>query len=307
MSRGTSSRKRRRRKFFSGLIIVFLSVIIFTQIKGKLFATVGDSTGDYALVDENSLAKKDKSNPEDAIETIDEKGNGDSNFEDRDGEIKRAIEEKKQVLIDTVYVNNEGQRIVTNPDDILVLVNKERILESDYKPNDLVIPDVPFTFEGNDQKRYLRKVAAEALEELFKEGEKEGVVLHAASGYRSYERQEFLFNYRAERNGVEETNKLTARPGQSEHQTGLAMDVTSESVNFSLNEKFEQTVEGIWLRENAHRFGFILRFLKEKTDITGYSYEPWHIRYIGEDVAADIYGKSITLEEYFGFEYGMEY
>ena len=93
---------------------------------------------------------------------------------------------------------------------------------------------------------------------------------------------------------------MVAYPGQSEHQTGLAMDVSCQSVGFTLEEDFGQTTEGIWLSENAHKFGFIIRYGKDTTNITGYSYEPWHIRYVGKDAAKEIYDLNITLEEYLG-------
>lgn len=319
MSRSSRSRKKRKSKFYSGLIIIFLTVIILTQTKDKLFAVVGtvlnnssSSYGDYVSADGDVSGRSSKSN---AGQDIEGNNSGHNNVDDnivevigeKDEDIDRKMEEKKKLLVDTVYINDEGQKVVKNPDDILVLVNKERNLTSDYKPSDLAIPNVKFSFEGEDQKKYLRKEAATALEELFKEGKKEDIILYAVSGYRSYGRQQVLFNNRVERDGVEEANKLVARPGQSEHQTGLAMDVSSKSILLSLDEDFGQTVEGIWLKENAHKFGFIIRYLEEKTDITGYSYEPWHVRYVGEDAAREIYENNITLEEYLGFEYGMEY
>ncbi|NLX62235.1 MAG: M15 family metallopeptidase [Tissierellia bacterium] len=213
---------------------------------------------------------------------------------------KPEEEDKEDLLTGTSFVDDEGKVIVKNTDDILVLVNKNRNLPSDYVPEDLVVPNVRFPFEEFHEKKQMRKEAAKALEELFKAAEEEGIYLFAISGYRSYERQKYLFDIRAERDGFEEANKLTAYPGQSEHQTGLAMDVSCQSLGFDLNEKFGQTVEGIWLKENAHRFGFIIRYEKDKVDITGYSYEPWHIRYVGKDAAKEIYEKNITLEEYLG-------
>lgn len=184
----------------------------------------------------------------------------------------------------------------------LVLVNKNRNIPSDYVPDDLVVPNVRFPFDEFDEKKQMRKEAAEALEQLFNAAEEEGIYLFAISGYRSYARQKYLFDIRAERDGFEEANKLTAYPGQSEHQTGLAMDVSCQSVGFQLTEKFGQVTEGIWLKENAHKFGFIIRYEKDKVDITGYSYEPWYIRYVGKEVAEEIYSKNITLEEYLGDE-----
>ncbi len=165
-----------------------------------------------------------------------------------------------------------------------------------------MVPNVRFPFEEFNEKKQMRKEAAKALEDLFNAAEEESIYLFAISGYRSYARQKYLFDIRAERDGFEEANKLTAYPGQSEHQTGLAMDVSCQSVGFDLTEKFGQTVEGRWLKDNAHKYGFIIRYEKDTIDITGYSYEPWHIRYVGKDAAEEIYSRNITLEEYLGDE-----
>jgi len=204
------------------------------------------------------------------------------------------------MLAGTTYIA-EGKVYVKNTNDILVLINKKRNLPSNYKPSDLVIPNVKFSFSGNDQKKYMRKEAAKALEELFAAAEKDGIYLYAVSGYRSYSRQKSLFDYRAARDGFEKANKLTAYPGQSEHQTGLAMDVSCQSLGFDLREQFAQTPEGIWLKDNAHKFGFIIRYFKGAEGITGYSYEPWHIRYVGKSAASEIHQRGITLEQYLGF------
>ncbi len=219
---------------------------------------------------------------------------------DSPSEENEAEEETMDYLVDTSYEDEEGRLIVKNTDDILVLVNKRRNLPADYKPEDLVIPNVRFSFKEKLEKRYLRQEAAEALEEMFDSADKEGIFLFAVSGYRSYNTQKILFDNKVSKVGFEEANLLVAYPGQSEHQTGLAMDVSCQSVGFTLEEDFGQAVEGIWLKDNAHRFGFIIRYEKDTTDITGYSYEPWHIRYVGKDVAKEIYEKNITLEEFLG-------
>lgn len=209
---------------------------------------------------------------------------------------------EEDLLEGTSYSDEEGKEIVKNTDDILVLVNKNRNLPSDYRPEDLVIPNVRFPFEEDLEKKYMREEAARALEKLFYQAEEEGIYLFAISGYRSYDRQKYLFDIRAEKDGFEAANKLTAYPGQSEHQTGLAMDVSCESMGFDLDEEFGQAIEGKWIKENAHKFGFIIRYPKESVDITGYSYEPWHIRYVGKETAKEIFEKNITLEEYLGDE-----
>lgn len=186
----------------------------------------------------------------------------------------------------------------TDPNSILVLVNKERPLPAGYEPTDLVEPDVPFSFAEKHEKRLMRREAARALEELFAASQKEGLSLYAVSGYRSYERQKAIFAYNASRYGEEQANQFSARPGESEHQTGLAMDVSSPAVQFDLVEEFGQTPEGRWLAEHAAQFGFIIRYPEDKTHITRYQYEPWHLRYVGKEAAQEMAARNLTLEEY---------
>lgn len=193
-----------------------------------------------------------------------------------------------------------GVKEIVNADNILALVNKEFALPGTYIPDDLVRPDVPFSFGDQDiEKSYLRRDAAKALEKMFSVAKQEDINLFAVSGYRSYKRQESLFNNEIGKVGKDKALEAVANPGNSEHQTGLAMDISSESVQYLLTEEYGETKEGKWLKENAHRFGFILRYPKEKEDITGYQYEPWHFRYVGEKNAQIIYKNNWTLEEFF--------
>ncbi|GAB6098915.1 hypothetical protein JCM16358_07940 [Halanaerocella petrolearia] len=189
---------------------------------------------------------------------------------------------------------------VSNPSSDTVLVNKNNSLPSDYIPEDLVVPDVPFPFEEFHQKKLMKEDAARALEELFMAAEQEDLDLYAISGYRSYDRQESIFTAKAMRYGLQSANQFSAKPGESEHQTGLAMDVTSPKVGFHLTQSFGETEEGQWLKENAPKFGFVIRYPEGKEDITGYGYEPWHIRYIGGNLATEVAQNETTLEEYFG-------
>lgn len=209
---------------------------------------------------------------------------------------------EKDLLKGTTYINNEGKTIIKDPNDILVLVNKERYLPEDYIPSDLVIPDIKFSFEEDIPKKYLRKEAAKHLEDLFEDAKDDGINLFGVSGYRSYSRQESIFNNKVESSSLEEAKKLVANPGQSEHQTGLAIDVSSHEMNFLLEEKFEDTDEGQWIKENSHKYGFIIRYPKDKIHITKYSYEPWHIRFVGIDAATEMYNNDLTLEEFLNFK-----
>ncbi len=201
-------------------------------------------------------------------------------------------------LEETVMVTTEGIQIVTNPDHVLVLVNKERNLPPDYIPNDLVAAEVPFPFEGNDPRKLMQREAAEALQQLVAGALEDSLEIYGLSGYRSYDTQKQIFAYNVQRRGEEQANQFSARPGQSEHQTGLAMDVTSRRVDFGLTQAFGETAEGHWLEEHAHEFGFIIRYPRGKEQITGYQYEPWHLRYVGIEHANAIQASGLTLEEY---------
>jgi len=186
---------------------------------------------------------------------------------------------------------------VSIPDSLFVLTNKLNHLPEDYIPETLRVPNIRFSFSEYNEKKNQREAPALALEAMFVDAEAEFHYLFAVSGYRSYNRQNTIYNYKVETRGVEEADKVSARPGHSEHQTGLAMDITSEAVGFGLEYAFGDTTEGIWVLENAHNYGFIIRYPKDKVDITGYNYEPWHLRYIGKDVASFIYENKLTLEE----------
>ncbi|MCU9613613.1 M15 family metallopeptidase [Caldibacillus lycopersici] len=212
--------------------------------------------------------------------------------------------EDQGITLEKKYFNEveevNGQAVIKNVENLLVLVNKEIMLPSDYIPSDLVRPNVAFSFGDQDiEKSYMKQVAADALEAMFAQAKAEGVNLFAVSGYRSYARQDQVFQAEVAAKGEEKAMEAVAVPGQSEHQTGLAMDISGASVDYLLTESFEDTAEGKWLAENAHKFGFILRYPKGKESITGYKYEPWHFRYVGEEMATIIYEHDWTLEEFF--------
>lgn len=191
--------------------------------------------------------------------------------------------------------------MITNPADIDCIVNRKYNLSGDYTPSDLVTVSVSFAPGRTEDVQQMRQEASQALLKLFEAAHDAGYTLYGASGYRSYNVQKILFMKNMENAGsVEEANRLTALPGQSEHQLGLAMDIAIESMNFRLDESFGETPEGKWLAENCWKHGFIIRYPKEKTQITGYSYEPWHIRYVGTELAEYLGEKGLTLEEYYG-------
>lgn len=191
----------------------------------------------------------------------------------------------------------DGKQVIQNPLNVLALVNKMFALPESYNPTDLVKPNVSFSFgDQTIEKSLMRQEAAVALENMFAEAKTSGIELYAVSGYRSYERQRIIFDAEVKKSGEEKAMQVVAVPGNSEHQSGLAMDISAKSANLSLTESFGETNEGKWLAANAHKYGFILRYPKGKETITGYQYEPWHFRYVGVDAAQTIFEKILRLK-----------
>lgn len=176
----------------------------------------------------------------------------------------------------------------------LFLVNRDKTVSSDYEPEDLVKPNVRSTYTNIT----MRKEAAEALEKMFQAAKDEaGHTLIAVSGYRSFGQQRAIYQRKVENVGKKRAALLVAPPGASEHQLGLAMDLGIPE-NQKLNGAFGDSEAGKWVRENGHRFGFIIRYKEEWTEITGYADEPWHVRYVGKEHAQRIFELNIPLEYY---------
>ncbi|MDL4842728.1 M15 family metallopeptidase [Aquibacillus rhizosphaerae] len=288
-------------KFFSIFVILFIGTILIgcqqDERPGDELSQSNRSMKDKEQIEINEAEETNPDsdqNPEEGNENSKEEENQNKESENNSNQNDEAVNED---------ANNSGLTVVDNPNSIEVFVNKQRKLPDGWNPSNLVVPNVPFYFDEYLPKKQMKQVAANALEELFNAAESEGLNLVAASGYRSYDRQKVIYENNVATNGKEHADKFSAQPGTSEHQTGLAMDVTTAEVAFALEQTFKQTSEGSWLAENAHKFGFIIRYPEGKSDITGYSYEPWHIRYVGNEIAKEIYEKGITLEEYFGYGY----
>lgn len=191
-----------------------------------------------------------------------------------------------------------GNSIFQMFSDYSILVNKTNLLPRDYRPNDLRIADIPFAPQTAHFKKFLRKRAARAAKHLFDAGKSQNIFLYGVSGFRSYERQNELFRESLAKSGIEHTNKYLAPPGGSEHQSGLSLDVSIASLDYDLIPEFGQTKEGLWLCKYAPLYGFIIRYPKEKEDITMFAYEPWHIRYVTQPLAFYLSKTHLTLEEY---------
>ncbi len=178
------------------------------------------------------------------------------------------------------------------PEQLLTLVAKDVPLEPrNYAPDDLV--------DWRDGSYELREEVAAQLEELFAAADEAGHALRVISGYRSYQTQVATYDEWVRARGQAVAERISARPGHSEHQTGLAVDVDSTSGACYLNACFGDTPEGQWVAEHAHEHGFIVRYPDGASDVTGYAYEPWHLRYVGPQVAGLMHEREIaTLEEY---------
>ena len=178
---------------------------------------------------------------------------------------------------------------VEDPDSLTALVNQYHALPADYAPKVVYL-----TAAYTNQRDRLRPVACRAFMEMADAAAREGLRIYNASAYRSYTTQKWVYQRYVNQEGAQEADTYSARPGCSEHQTGLALDINTAS----LSDNFEETEEYAWLVENSWRYGFILRFPEGKEEITGYQFEPWHYRYVGPAAARVCYENGWTLEEY---------
>ncbi|MGX4598137.1 M15 family metallopeptidase [Faecalimicrobium sp. JNUCC 81] len=194
-----------------------------------------------------------------------------------------------KVLTPEKISNKSNSNIITNT----LLVNNDNKLDKNYKPINSDIPSIPFIDSSTDEEKQMEEIASKSVEKLFNKAKEEGIKFLATSAYRSYASQKEIYTKKVISDGIKKANEYVAKPGTSEHQTGLCIDVTNEDRWF-----VGSTKEAIWLAENAHKFGFIIRYPKGKEDVTGKSYEPWHIRYVGKDIAKEIHINNLTLEEY---------
>jgi D-alanyl-D-alanine carboxypeptidase len=190
---------------------------------------------------------------------------------------------------------------------LYVVVNKGRILPSTYVPANLVVPSVPLRTGSGSSEMHVRSDTAAAMEKLFAGAKQDGLSLMLASGYRSYNLQIGLYNGYVKSSGQAYADASSARAGHSEHQTGLGADLEPASRKCEVDPCFAETPEGKWLADNAYKYGFIIRYQSGKDSLTGYEYEPWHVRYLGVDLATKVYKSGKTLEQYFGLPNYADY
>jgi D-alanyl-D-alanine carboxypeptidase len=183
-----------------------------------------------------------------------------------------------------------------------VIVNKARALNADYVPQNLTVPAVPFP-PGTSERPTLRRDAARALEVLMISASQAGARLMLLDGYRSYSEQAHVYERSLARQGVATAERFVARAGHSEHQTGLAADMGRIDRRCELDRCFARTPEGEWLARNAYHYGFVIRYQAGHEQITGYEHEPWHLRYVGKELAAQVRSTGVSLERYFGLPF----
>ena len=193
------------------------------------------------------------------------------------------------LIIGGIFIYQDN--IIKNPDEITVLVNKKYQLSDDFTPKDLK----KISLEYANDNQYLTKEACFWFEKLSYDARKKDYKIIAVSTYRSYEYQEKLFKRYEKEKGLVHTLMYSAKPGHSEHQTGLAVDVMGSNNDYNL---FEYSKEYNWMINNSYKYGFILRYPKDKKDITEFEFEPWHYRYVGRKAAKYLYENNLTLEQY---------
>lgn len=186
----------------------------------------------------------------------------------------------------------EDSTLIKDPNRIDTLANKYLEIPEDYEPNDLVDMDDKYANNTYGQKQ-LRKEAYDKFVEMCKAAKKDGVKFYAESAYRSYKYQNNIFNSYVYNSGQEAADKYAAKPGFSEHELGLAIDLANIWTITTKGEEYK------WISKNAYKYGYIIRYKKEWEDITGYAAESWHIRYVGKKAASIIQKENIPYEEYY--------
>jgi len=224
---------------------------------------------------------------------------------------QHAASKKQNTLTQTTAAKDDFDKTkysLTDPTSLWVIVNKQHPLTPiNYAPNDLRYPNVTLRVTGAAEMQ-MRAASATALEQMFAGASQAGYKLQVSTAYRGYTYQKTLYDGYVNSVGQAAADQESARPGYSEHQTGWAVDIRTQSDTCSLEACFGTTPEGKWLAANAYQYGFLLRYPADKVGVTGYEYEPWHFRYIGTDLSQELHKQHIeTLEEFFDVTGGPTY
>lgn len=266
--------------------VLTIIIAISTLIGTALYYTKNYQAAEEAPQGKNDMSKNPKPQPEEPTKNPQNKSS------------KAKTSSVITIKLPNAQPITARKSNYSNDSDIWKIVNKKQgFNQPDYRANDTqVVPVATLSGRGQDE-RSMRQVTFGDLEAMFIAAKNSGVHLKLGSGYRSYSTQKFLFSRYAKQYGEAQASTFSSRPGHSEHQSGLAADLVGSDGSCWVDECFENTSAGKWLNQNAHKYGFILRYPKGKQAITGYKYEPWHFRYVGKDLAIAIKQSGLTLEE----------
>ena len=292
-------KRKKKLKTKNFLVFIIIIILIITSIIYEINKSKNNNTNSK---EQNKIENKDKVNDTKELTELEKAKKDLAYYKDEyEDAYKEYREKNKDLSIEKVITNvNIGlnydyythTKATKDLNTNTILVNKYNYLTEDYVPENLQTVDKKYSSKTLQLVDY----AKEAFEELSEAASKENYTVLAMSSYRSYQYQYNLYNRYVSTDGVEAADTYSARPGYSEHQTGLAVDVYNGKEDFT---NFEKTKEYNWMQDNAYKFGFILRFPKDKVLETGYQYESWHYRYVGKEIAKYIHDNNLCFEEYY--------
>lgn len=292
-------KRKKKLKTKNFLVFIIIIILIITSIIYGINKSKNNNTNSKK---QNKIENKDKVNDTKELTELEKAKKDLAYYKDEyEDAYKEYREKNKDLSIEKVITNvNIGlnydyythTKATKDLNTNTILVNKYNYLTEDYVPENLQTVDKKYSSKTLQLVDY----AKEAFEELSEAASKENYTVLAMSSYRSYQYQYNLYNRYVNTDGIEAADTYSARPGYSEHQTGLAVDVYNGKEDFT---NFEKTKEYNWMQDNAYKFGFILRFPKDKVLETGYQYESWHYRYVGKEIAKYIHDNNLCFEEYY--------
>lgn len=292
-------KRKKKLKTKNFLVFIIIIILIITSIIYGINKSKNNNTNSK---EQNKIENKDKVNDTKELTELEKAKKDLAYYKDEyEDAYKEYREKNKDLSIEKVIINvNIGlnydyythTKATKDLNTNTILVNKYNYLTEDYVPENLQTVDKKYSSKTLQLVDY----AKEAFEELSEAASKENYTVLAMSSYRSYQYQYNLYNRYVNTDGIEAADTYSARPGYSEHKTGLAVDVYNGKEDFT---NFEKTKEYNWMQDNAYKFGFILRFPKDKVLETGYQYESWHYRYVGKEIAKYIHDNNLCFEEYY--------
>lgn len=311
--------KLKKKVYYFGAFVVFLTVAILLGInyyndyqykqtnEYKLLEkgySLEDTKTIFAKLSETEQQKLINNDKDDKIiSLLEQKYFLEKNLEDYQEYIRKNNEDDyaKVISIVNVHANHKWYQLDLNTQEdlgMLMNVNKFYTLSETYVPENLRKIELSYAY-GEEGENKLIDYAYDKFLELWQAANEQGFYLMVTSSYRDYQGQKEIYDYRVSTQGERKADETAARPGHSEHQTGLVIDMTSKTE--PLADSFSNSEAYKWLKENAYKYGFIERYPEGKTYLTGYSPESWHWRYVGEEAAKLIHDEDITFDEYYAF------